>query len=55
MRFPVCFHIHQAFSEKGSVLKGINLLPRGVNSFPLQTIPFPKGSKLCPFRINPFS
>ena len=37
-------------SEKGSFLKGKNLLPRGVNSFLLEKIPF----RADPFLLDPF-
>ena len=43
--FPVCFPANQAHSEKGSTLKGKNLLPLFA----------PKGSKFFPFRVDPFS
>ena len=35
------FPIHQVHSEKGSILNGKNML-------------LPKGSKLFPFRVDPF-
>ena len=34
---------HQVPSEKGSPIKGTNLLPLGVNSFFLEQTPFQKG------------
>ena len=33
---PVCFPAHQVTSDKGSILKGKNLLPLGANSFLLE-------------------
>ena len=39
------FPTHLAPSEKGSALKGKNLLPWGANSFLLEYAPFQKGSK----------
>ena len=42
---PVSFPAHLVPSEKGSTLKGKNLLPRGANSFLLEKIPFQKGVK----------
>ena len=42
---PVCFSEHQTPSEKGSTLKGKNLLPRAANSFLLEWTYFKKRAK----------
>ena len=44
MSLPVFFSVHQTPSEKGSTLKGKNLL-RGANSFLIELIPFLEGSQ----------
>ena len=36
LRLPACFLAHHIPSEKGSTLKGKNLLPMGANSFLLE-------------------
>ena len=36
-RFPVCFPVYQTYFEKGSALKGQNLLPLRADSFLLKT------------------
>ena len=33
LRLPVCLPAHQPSSEKESNLQGMNLLPKGANSF----------------------
>ena len=53
------FPTHLAPSEKGSALKGKNLLPWGANSFLLEYAPFQKGSKnsltdLPPWKVCQF-
>ena len=42
---PICCPIDQDPYEKGSTLKGKNLLPLGANSFLLEQTPFQKGAK----------
>ena len=44
LRFPVSLS-HQASSEKGSTLKGKNLLPTGSKFFPSRVEPFSEGNK----------
>ena len=40
---PVCFPAHKSLSDKGSTLKGKNLLPRGAKSFLLEQSLFLEG------------
>ena len=49
--FHVCFSVHQVPSEKGSKLKGKNLLPVRANSFLLKST----GSTFFHSRLDPFS
>ena len=50
---PVCFAAHQISSEKGSTLKGKNLLPGGANSFLFRVDPFKKGTKIILTELSP--
>ena len=42
---PVCFPAHQISSEKGSTLKGTNLLSTGSKFFPFRVTSFQYGYK----------
>ena len=55
----VCFPAQESLSEKGSTLKGNNLLPWGADYFLLESTLFQKGGKnglteLLPLKVNAF-